>query len=235
LAHLRCDLSPALTLKSTPPGLEPGTYGLQAYLWPRICCLDVEVGGLIMCATFPGLSSATVSTLMGAGITPENYVRYLNAWRGFPDDTEWRGDECGCPDDRCIGQHHYDYEDCGCLRAMCAEYRAAIPWAQDHPEDDPARYMEETSDWEADELLHVLEGGDADSPTVANLLRINAEAAELVASGRPYPDPVQLLEMYRQAVKHDLPAWAEGTYAVLKRECSDRAQFAVVTRMRKAS
>lgn len=25
------------------------------------------------------------------------------------------GDRCGCPDDRCIGYHHYEDADCWCL------------------------------------------------------------------------------------------------------------------------
>lgn len=32
--------------------------------------------------------------------------------------TTWRGDACGCPDDRCIGYHHDADEDCGCLGAL---------------------------------------------------------------------------------------------------------------------
>ena len=30
----------------------------------------------------------------------------------------WRGDACGCPDDRCIGDHHDAQDDCGCLSAL---------------------------------------------------------------------------------------------------------------------
>lgn len=32
--------------------------------------------------------------------------------------TTWRGDACGCPDDRCIGFHHATWEDCRCLPAL---------------------------------------------------------------------------------------------------------------------
>jgi len=30
----------------------------------------------------------------------------------------WRGDACGCPDDRCIGYHHDVDDECGCLAAL---------------------------------------------------------------------------------------------------------------------
>lgn len=34
---------------------------------------------------------------------------------------KWGGDACGCPDDRCIGFHHDEQDDCGCLSALLAE------------------------------------------------------------------------------------------------------------------
>lgn len=37
-----------------------------------------------------------------------------NGWA----DGLWRGDRCGCPDDRCIGHHHAENEECGCLPAL---------------------------------------------------------------------------------------------------------------------
>lgn len=33
-------------------------------------------------------------------------------------ETRWRGDECGCDDDRCIGYHHDRGEECTCLPAL---------------------------------------------------------------------------------------------------------------------
>jgi len=33
-------------------------------------------------------------------------------------DGVWRGDHCGCSDDRCIGYHHDVGEECGCLLAL---------------------------------------------------------------------------------------------------------------------
>jgi hypothetical protein len=34
----------------------------------------------------------------------------------------WCGDSCGCPDDRCIGFHHFTADDCGCLPVLLDEY-----------------------------------------------------------------------------------------------------------------
>lgn len=33
----------------------------------------------------------------------------------------WRGDACGCPDDRCIGFHHDAQDDCGCLPVLLVD------------------------------------------------------------------------------------------------------------------
>lgn len=57
-------------------------------------------------------------------VTITGYVR-----RYFPDGT-WGGDECGCIDDRCIGFHHDELGECGCLPVWLdewvAEQRAAL-------------------------------------------------------------------------------------------------------------
>lgn len=53
------------------------------------------------------------------------------------DDGQWHGDSCGCEDDRCIGYHHDEREDCGCrpatirtyLRSKQAEEAGAEVWA----------------------------------------------------------------------------------------------------------
>lgn len=48
------------------------------------------------------------------------YVRY------FCPDGNWRGDICGCLDDRCAdGFHHGGVHDCGCLPVWIAEAKAA--------------------------------------------------------------------------------------------------------------
>lgn len=64
------------------------------------------------------------STIQGS-MSIDDYVRFLQ-----PDDPEgpWRGDECGCPDDRCIGHHHEPGEQCGCLLAMIGQIRTTDGW-----------------------------------------------------------------------------------------------------------
>jgi hypothetical protein len=52
-------------------------------------------------------------------------------------DGKWHGDSCGCSDDRCIGYHHDEWEECGCLPAELerwvteqrADLAAAPIWA----------------------------------------------------------------------------------------------------------
>jgi hypothetical protein len=53
--------------------------------------------------------------------TIAGYIR----WNGYSDG-KWGGDRCGCPDDRCIGFHHDDENDCGCLEVLLGEYVDAI-------------------------------------------------------------------------------------------------------------
>ena len=54
-------------------------------------------------------------TLRDHGVTQAAWRR---EWFGSP--TVWHGDRCGCSDDRCIGFHHDNEDDCGCLPAMLA-------------------------------------------------------------------------------------------------------------------
>ncbi|OLZ56089.1 hypothetical protein [Amycolatopsis keratiniphila] len=58
------------------------------------------------------LNDTAKETLADAGITPTEWAQ-----RHFGT-TEWHGDACGCIDDRCIGFHHSDDGDCGCLPAL---------------------------------------------------------------------------------------------------------------------
>jgi hypothetical protein len=56
------------------------------------------------------------STIQDYGWTVAGYIR-----RWCPDG-QWRGDRCGCPDDRCRdGYHHEIHEDCGCLIALLTD------------------------------------------------------------------------------------------------------------------
>lgn len=58
----------------------------------------------------------TIRFWYGKPVTIAGYVRYWYA------DGVWRGDACGCHDDRCVGYHHGADQDCGCIEAMLGEY-----------------------------------------------------------------------------------------------------------------
>lgn len=60
-----------------------------------------------------------------SGLTLIAYVRYT-----FPDGV-WGGDACGCTDDRCIGYHHDEADECGCLPVLLAEARKGDPMSDD--------------------------------------------------------------------------------------------------------
>jgi hypothetical protein len=62
------------------------------------------------------LNEAAKDKLREAGISQAAYARS----QGFTDG-RWRGDYCGCPDDRCIGFHHDVFAECGCLPVLLAE------------------------------------------------------------------------------------------------------------------
>ena len=59
------------------------------------------------------LNTDAKGTLRLAGITQAAWARA----HGYADG-RWHGDACGCPDDRCIGYHHDEGEECGCLQAL---------------------------------------------------------------------------------------------------------------------
>ena len=67
----------------------------------------------------PTLNHAARETLQLAGLTSRQWAQR----HGYASAAEWRGDECGCPDDRCIGYHHDAEEECGCLPALINELR----------------------------------------------------------------------------------------------------------------
>jgi hypothetical protein len=56
------------------------------------------------------LLPSVVAALGEAGLTVQEYARQHDYADG-----EWFGDRCGCPDDRCIGFHHFGQDDCGCF------------------------------------------------------------------------------------------------------------------------
>jgi hypothetical protein len=63
------------------------------------------------------LNAAAKAALRDAGVTQADWAREHFA------DGRWHGDTCGCPDDRCVGYHHYEDEVCGCLPALLDKYR----------------------------------------------------------------------------------------------------------------
>lgn len=69
------------------------------------------------------LNETARELLREAGITVAEW-----AHAQYFTDGVWRGDVCGCPDDRCVGFHHHEDDDCGCLSAFLDEY----PRDRDH-------------------------------------------------------------------------------------------------------
>jgi len=61
------------------------------------------------------LNAAAKAALKAHGVSQAEWAR-----RNFSSG-RWGGDACGCPDDRCIGYHHDDAGDCGCLPALLAD------------------------------------------------------------------------------------------------------------------
>lgn len=58
------------------------------------------------------LNTTALATLRAAGVSVAEWKR-----RNRMGDM-WFGDACGCPDNRCIGHHHYGGDDCECLSAL---------------------------------------------------------------------------------------------------------------------
>lgn len=61
------------------------------------------------------LTSGAQDVIRAAGLSVAGYVRFC-----FPDGL-WYGDRCGCSDDRCIGYHHDEEDECYCLPVLLAE------------------------------------------------------------------------------------------------------------------
>lgn len=65
------------------------------------------------------LNEAAKTTLREARIPFATWAR-----ANYMADGRWCGDACGCPDDRCIGYHHFEDEECGCLPVLIEQYVA---------------------------------------------------------------------------------------------------------------
>lgn len=73
------------------------------------------------------LTAEASSDFSSAGIDVNELARSI--WG----DSEWRGDVCGCTDDRCIG-HHHDGSDCGCREVIIQERLDELEAARTAPE-----------------------------------------------------------------------------------------------------
>lgn len=74
--------------------------------------------------TMTQLNEDARALLQGYIAEPVTETAWARFWQAG--DPEWGGDECGCPDDRCIGHHHNANETCGCLRELISDYEAAV-------------------------------------------------------------------------------------------------------------
>jgi hypothetical protein len=68
------------------------------------------------------LNATAKATLRAAGVSQADWARTSAGQLPPVCGTEWTGDACGCPDDRCIGYHHDPHEECGCLRVLLDQY-----------------------------------------------------------------------------------------------------------------
>jgi hypothetical protein len=63
------------------------------------------------------LNEDAKAALRDAGVSQAAWAR-----ANYSTDDRWPGDACGCPDSRCIGYHHDEDEECGCLPVLLARY-----------------------------------------------------------------------------------------------------------------
>lgn len=61
---------------------------------------------------YRGLRASALEMLREHGMNPDEWITRYGV------DGEWVGDVCGCPDDRCIGHHHDETDECSCLAAL---------------------------------------------------------------------------------------------------------------------
>ena len=63
------------------------------------------------------LNEDAKTALREAGVSQAAWAR-----ANYYSDGRWHGDACGCPDDRCIGYHHDEDGECGCLQVLLEQY-----------------------------------------------------------------------------------------------------------------
>ena len=69
------------------------------------------------------LTQHALEQLAAAGLTEQQWARVIYMRNGA-----WCGDRCGCMDNRCIGYHHSDEDDCGCLPASLEQWFDGDPY-----------------------------------------------------------------------------------------------------------
>ena len=65
------------------------------------------------------LSQQARDDIQASGLTIAAYIR--DRWS----DGKWHGDACGCSDDRCIGYHHDEGEECQCPPVLLRDVLAS--------------------------------------------------------------------------------------------------------------
>ena len=75
------------------------------------------------------LNDTAKAALRDAGVTQAAWARANGM-----EDGKWAGDPCGCADDRCIGGHHDETQDCGCLPVLLGEYLKGEGTFAEYPE-----------------------------------------------------------------------------------------------------
>ena len=72
------------------------------------------------------LTATAVATLAAFDVTADEYIAVM-----FPESEEWLGDACGCVDDRCIGHHHDETDECHCLPAWLEDIDGKVDELRD--------------------------------------------------------------------------------------------------------
>lgn len=65
--------------------------------------------------TYSRLHGVAKLMIQDSGFT---IIAYVRTW--YPAGV-WGGDRCGCTDDRCIGYHHDEDDECQCLPVLLQE------------------------------------------------------------------------------------------------------------------
>lgn len=72
------------------------------------------------------LTDTAIATLAASDVNADEYTAVM-----FPGSEEWLGDACGCVDDRCIGYHHDETDECHCLPAWLEDIAGKVDVLRD--------------------------------------------------------------------------------------------------------